>query len=134
MLNTIERFGKILAIKAFKNASSCDSLTYNTIIYLDIISYSDKNTVSSLAKSLSISKSAVTLKINELMKLGLVKKETSSEDKRIHYISLSDDIKDFCSDDDFECIVSDTKTKFSPEKINAFIEILDFISENLETE
>ena len=48
-------------------------LSYNSIMYLDVISYQRAQgecTVSTLANTLHITKSAVTIKVNELERLG----------------------------------------------------------------
>lgn len=52
-------------------------LSYNSIMYLDVISYQRAQgecTVSTLANTLHITKSAVTIKVNELERLGMVTK------------------------------------------------------------
>ena len=54
-------------------------LSYNSIMYLDVISYQRAQgecTVSTLANTLHITKSAVTIKVNELERLGMVTKES----------------------------------------------------------
>ncbi|MEG2923420.1 MAG: MarR family transcriptional regulator, partial [Oscillospiraceae bacterium] len=48
------------------------AITYNSLMYLDIIAYKDNCTVSFLADAFNVAKSAVTLKINELIRQGLV--------------------------------------------------------------
>lgn len=68
------------------------NITYNSLLYLDIISYTDNCTITFLAKSLHISKSAVTVKINEMVKQGLIIKKQSEDDKRVFYLKLNDDI------------------------------------------
>ena len=68
------------------------NITYNSLLYLDIISYTDNCTITFLAQSLHISKSAVTIKINEMVKQGLIIKEQSEDDKRVFYLKLNDNI------------------------------------------
>ena len=61
------------------------NITYNSLLYLDIISFTEKCTITLLAQTLHISKSAVTLKVNELVKLGLINKQQSTQDGFIIY-------------------------------------------------
>jgi len=68
------------------------NITYNSLLYLDIISYTNNCTITFLAQSLHISKSAVTIKINEMVKQGLIIKEQSEDDKRVFYLKLNDNI------------------------------------------
>lgn len=65
------------------------NISYNSLLYMDLIFYGEKCTVTYLAETLHITKSAVTIKVNELIKQGMVIKEQSSEDKRMFYLSLS---------------------------------------------
>ena len=53
----------------YVNRSITGNLSYNSIMYLDIIAYQDNCTVSSIAETLGISKPAVTKKVNELIRL-----------------------------------------------------------------
>lgn len=73
-------------------AQNGDELSYNSIMYLDVISYQEHSggcTVSRLAKTLHISNSAATMKVSELVRLGLVEKERSETDRRVVYLHLS---------------------------------------------
>ncbi len=70
------------------------NITYNSLLYLDIISYTEKCTISFLADALCISKSAVTIKINEMVKQGLVVKEQSKEDKRVFYLKINNELSE----------------------------------------
>lgn len=67
-------------------------VTYNSLLYLDIISYTKDCTASFLADSLCISRSAVTIKINEMVKQGLLVRRQSERDKRVFYLQLNDEI------------------------------------------
>ena len=68
------------------------SMTYNSFLYLDLIAYKDDCTVSYLADALHVSKSAVTSKVNELIKLGLVVKTQSEKDRRVYYLTVSPEV------------------------------------------
>lgn len=68
------------------------NITYNSLLYLDIIAYKENCTVSFLAKAFNIAKSAVTLKINELIKQGFVEKTQSTIDKRVFYLTVKPEV------------------------------------------
>ena len=53
-------------LRLMNESASGLNLSYNSLLYLDIISYMPQCTVSTLACALHISKSAVTMKVAEL--------------------------------------------------------------------
>lgn len=69
-----------------------NGLSYNSLLYINVIEQLEDCTVSKLAQALHITKSAVTIKINELVRQKLVLKEQSSMDKRVYYLRLSPEI------------------------------------------
>lgn len=71
---------------AMCNRNAGEKISYNTIMYLDAITYIPQCTVSKLAERLHISKPAVTMKVNEMLKQGLIEKQQSDEDKRVFYL------------------------------------------------
>lgn len=71
---------------AMRNQSGDKKLSYNSIMYIDAITYLPDCTVSKLAERLHISKSAVTIKVNELLRQGLIEKERSEEDRRVFFL------------------------------------------------
>lgn len=105
-------------------------LSYNSILYLNVIAQMEECTVSKIAEALNITKSAVTIKINELMKLGAVIKTQSTQDKRMFYIRISPDMeKNFLIYDQmFIDVVKKLKTQYSEEQLDLFNEILHSIS------
>ena len=66
-----------------------NGLSYNSILYINVMEQMKECTVSKIADALKITKSAVTLKINELVKQGVVIKKQSEKDKRVYYLELS---------------------------------------------
>lgn len=67
-----------------------NNLSINEYYYLDALSRRTKASYSELADYLNYRKPSVTNMIDKLIKKGYVKKEQSSEDKRIYYLSLTD--------------------------------------------
>ena len=80
-------------LKIMNEGDFYNGLSYNSMLYLNVIFQTKECTVSKLAESLNITKSAVTLKINELLKDNVVVKEQSQQDKRVFFIKLSPNIE-----------------------------------------
>lgn len=72
--------------------NSGEKLTYNDILYLNIIqAHSGEYTASKIADLLFVSRPAVTQKINELEKKGLVYKKQGLTDKRVYKLFIGKD-------------------------------------------
>lgn len=102
------------------------TISYNSLLYLDVISFTENCTVSLLAKRLHISKSAVTMKINELIKLGFVQKSQSQEDKRIFYLTVSPEMEEDYQNysDRFLQAAKLLENTYSKEDISLFCDML----------
>lgn len=68
-------------------------LSYNSLLYLDIIDMTPDCTVSRLADLLHVSRPAVTAKVKELFDAGLIEKRRSPDDGRVHYLAIKPDIE-----------------------------------------
>lgn len=109
-----------------------ENITYNSLLYLELIfSMDGKGTASKIAELLHVSKPAVTLKINELIKQGLVTKMQDPSDRRQNYLSVNEEAipkyKVYRRQDN-DAIQRITK-KYSEDEIEKFCEMLDIISE-----
>ncbi|WP_308755093.1 MarR family transcriptional regulator [uncultured Anaerotruncus sp.] len=109
-------------------------LSYNSIMYLDVISFQEKAggcTVSGLAKTLHISAPAATLKVNELVRLGLVEKTRSETDRRVAYLRVTKRVAESLKsyDSPFERAVQAVERRFSADEIRAFCSILGAFTE-----
>jgi len=134
---SILHFFKVLDIhdlKATRHSSYYDNLSFNTSKYLNVISFSDRNTVSDIAQALGITKSAVTIKMNELEKQGLIKRVQSKDDKRIFYISLTDCVNNEWKKSDiiFDAMFEQTSKNFNQKDLDTFNDIVDFMAKELE--
>ena len=80
-------------------------------------------------RCLKITKSAVTLKINELVKQGVVIKKQSEKDKRVYYLELSPHMEQVLGiyDQVFYKIERELKEKYSQEQLDTFGEVLKTI-------
>ena len=87
----MDRFWYEITVNQLRNQQGkcMKDISFNTSMYLDLVKFRGTATVSSIAEDLDISKAAVTMKVNELVKQGLVKKIQSEEDKRINYLEVT---------------------------------------------
>ncbi len=109
-----------------------ENITYNSLLYIELIyTMNGTCTASKLAELLHVSKPGVTLKLNELLRQGLITKTPDPNDKRKNYLSVNDEAipqyKVFRRQDS-EAIRRITN-RFTPEEIGKFCEMLDIISE-----
>ncbi len=129
--------------KFYYSAALCDlrlmnqkfldqNITYNSLLYLELIyTMEGRCTASKIAELLYISKPAVTLKVNELIKLGLVTKTPDPRDHRQNLLSVNKDAIPkyrYHSQQDAKA-VQEVQDKFSPEEIEKFCEMLRILSD-----
>ena len=108
-------------------------MSYNSIMYLDVISYQQALgvcTVTTLADTLHISRAAATIKVGELVKLGPVTKTRSEEDRRVSYLSVTGPaalaLKAY--DRPLERAARQVEAAYSQDEIDLFCAILDIFS------
>lgn len=134
MKNAVSSFYLEMIINELRLMSSNVSylnISYNSLLYLDIIACTKNCTVSYIANALHVAKSAVTLKVNELSKQGLVVKKQSENDKRIFYLSVNQSVID-----EYKLYnrvlynaVKTVEKKYSKNEVNKFCEMLSLISQ-----
>lgn len=107
-----------------------NGLSYNSLLYINVIDQMEDCTASKIADALNITKPAVTLKINELVKQGVILKKQSDADKRVYYLTLSPQMEHIINiyDEIFEIVETRLKKKYTEEEIELFTEILHTIS------
>lgn len=111
---------------------SNDKITYNSLLYLELIfSIGENCTVSKIANLLYISKPAVTLKINELIRQGFVIKTENPKDKRQNFLSINEDMmpkyKIYRKQDNLA--IKRIRDRYTKEEISKFSEMLEIISD-----
>ncbi len=109
-----------------------ENITYNSLLYIELIyTMNGTCTASKLAELLHVSKPGVTLKLNELLRQGLITKTPDPNDKRKNYLSVNDEAvpqyKVFRRQDS-EAIRRITD-RFSSQEIGKFCEMLSIISD-----
>lgn len=104
-------------------------LTYNSLLYLEVILYNKKCTASFLADTLHVARSAVTVKVNELVAKGIVTKTPSNTDKRVSYLAVSPEIvADYKQmDQSLNQAIAEIEERFSETEIASFIDMLGII-------
>lgn len=129
------RFMKAMDIDEFnsiRDSELGDKLSYINIVHLYIINHYEKITISDLATRLNLSRPAVTQKVNELEKLGMVVKRQSEQDKRVVYVSLSEQVMNNVNEPKMATVIEAVQQNFSNEKLEVFEEILDFMTNYIE--
>ena len=109
-----------------------ENITYNSLLYIELIyTMNGTCTASRLAELLNVSKPGVTLKLNELLRQGLITKTPDPNDKRKNYLTVNDEAipqyKVFRRQDS-EAIKRITE-RYTPEEIGKFCEMMDIISQ-----
>ncbi len=135
MRNAYFRFMSAIDIDCYRSISEsdiCSELPYSDILQLFIINHQEKMTISELASRLNLSRPATTQKVNELVKKGLVIKSTSSNDKRITYLTLTDKLKDSSKDTKASNLMTVVENKFSKDKLAIVSEVLEYMSDYLD--
>lgn len=113
-----ERDGSLSAMEAFS---------------LEVIKMLDNPTVGQFADFLNISQSNATYKVNSLIKKGYIERENSSVDRREYHLILSEKYYNYqalFSNYEHE-VMERIKTRFSPEEVAVFDNILGVMSSEL---
>lgn len=108
------------------------NISYNSLLYLELIhAMGGKCTASKIAEMLYISKPAVTLKVNELIRQGFVIKTEDPKDRRQNLLSINVDMiphyRVYQQQDDkaYHTLTE----KFSQEDIEKFCKMLYVLTE-----
>ncbi len=109
-------------------------LSYHLHLYLEIISVTENCTVSYIAKKTNVAKSAVTVKVNELVRLGYVEREVNPNDKRMFYLRATDKRDELQKKLDIAYLnaIQNIEEKYSKEECALFCAMLDMFSDILE--
>ena len=118
------------------NHDSYQRVTHNSLLYLDIIAYKENCTVSYIAEALHVAKSAVTLKVKELERQGLVVKTQSAEDKRVFYLTINETLREEYKAYDrvLYAALDEVEATYGPQQVRLLWDMLDTISRRFEQE
>lgn len=119
-------------LRLMNEGNQFGNITYNSLLYLDIIAYKEKCTVSFIAEAMNVAKSAVTVKIKELITLGLVNKTQSETDKRVFYLSVKQEVIDEYKlyDKHLFRAIHEIEEKYSNEQIEVLCDMLTIFSKS----
>ncbi len=136
LLKAISKFYHDLSIGELKlqhKLQDSTKLTYNDVLYLDIISaHSGKYTSTQLADMLHVSRPSVTKKIKELIKKGYVTRKQSNTDKRMYYLFVNESIYFQYSGENLgRKIMKIIDGKYTDKDIHNLCELLNLISNTL---
>lgn len=95
LMEALNRFYYAMTLHELQQMNQSDQypdITYNSLLYLELIALHENCTVSSLADALHISRAAVTTKVGELMRQGFIEKTRSERDGRVHYLTVRPEI------------------------------------------
>lgn len=123
-------------LQALNKQDHNQSISYHSLLYLDLISYKKNCTVSDLAKLLGVSLPAVTSKVGELIRQGCVTKTRSEKDHRVYYLALDARVQEIFNGYDRRMLkaVETVMQNRSQEQIDCFCDILSLISEQSQEE
>ncbi|MGI5958315.1 MAG: MarR family transcriptional regulator [Massiliimalia sp.] len=108
------------------------NITYNSLLYLDLIyTHQGEYTASMIAQLLCVSKPAVIMKINELIKLGFVYKKQSDTDKRAYYLFAREELlpQYMIYKKMDEAVAEKMTSRYSQKEIEQFCEMLKFMGD-----
>ena len=109
-----------------------ENITYNSLLYLELIfSMEGKCTATKIAELLHVSKPAVTLKINKLIRQGLVTKMQDPNDRRKNYLSVNEEAipKYKVYRRQYDDAIQRITKKYAEDDIQKFCEMLYIISD-----
>lgn len=123
----------IKELRSYNTSTSFPNMSHNTLLYLDVIAYKKDCTASFIADAINVSKSAVTSKVNELIKKGYVQKAQSEQDKRIYFLFLSDSMRKEYDElnNRYDIAYKRVEMLYPKEDIEKFCNILNELNINL---
>jgi DNA-binding MarR family transcriptional regulator len=76
-------------LKRMRTGGLYRGVSYNGLLYMDLIRHMDNPTVSSIAQTLGVAKSSVSQKVSELESRGLVNRCRDELDGRVSHVSIA---------------------------------------------
>lgn len=109
------------------------NLSHRDIQYLEVIHKYKTITISELACSLEITKSAVTQNINKLIKNGYVNKTQSESDKRNYNLTLTENVNEYFLKNDkvLNKLYNDSLSGISSNEKKQLLKILEKINNSI---
>lgn len=109
------------------------NISYQSLLYLDIVKYSERCTVGSIAEILGLDKSTVSRKVDSLVEEGLVSKVRNPEDGRSVMLVPGPGWSELYDkmDEPYERGVDRILDELSEEEMESFCRALDILSDEI---
>lgn len=116
------------------NSDTYQSVTYNSLLYLDLIAYTPDCTAGYLAETLHVAPSAITSKVRELERLGLVTRTRSERDKRVYYLHINEQLRAEyrAYDQILYGALDELEARYTPQQVDLLCEMLDAINRSFQ--
>ena len=128
-----ERFRKIkldLSLKELKRAQNDMDVSYQDLLYMDIIYFHPETTVSYIADVLNIAGTAVTVRLNRMEKNGWITRTRSESDRRQYIISLTGEAMKMYREyeDEWSTRMDSLCEKYSESKTDELLDMLEILT------
>ena len=116
------------------NSDTYQSVTYNSLLYLDLIAYTPDCTAGYLAETLHVAPSAITSKVRELERQGLVTRTRSERDKRVYYLHINEQLRAEyrAYDQILYGALDELEARYTPQQVDLLCEMLDAINRSFQ--
>ena len=110
------------------NSDTNQIVTNNSQHYIDKIAYTPDCTAGYLAETLHVAPSAITSKVRELERLGLVTR--SERDKRVYYLHINEQLRAEyrAYDQILYGALDELEARYTPQQVDLLCEMLDAIN------
>ena len=128
-----ERFRKIkldLSLRELKRAQNDLDVSYQDLLYMDIIYFHPETTVSYIADVLNIAGTAVTVRLNRMEKNGWITRTRSESDRRQYIISLTGEAMKMYREyeDEWSTRMDSLCEKYSESKADELLDMLEILT------
>lgn len=117
--------------RTIRNSEFGDDLAYADILQICMIEAKGKLTIGELGEMMNLSKPAITQKVNDLVRRGIVEKIQSDTDKRFTYLQLTKRFHDNCTDSKVLNLRNEIEKGFTSDEQIVFYKILDHLTKYL---
>ena len=128
-----ERFRKIkldMSLKELNRAHNDLEVSYQDLLYMDIIYFHPDTTVSYIAEALNIAGTAVTVRLNRMEKNGWITRTRSESDRRQYIISLTGEAMEMYREyeDEWSAKMDALCERYSESKADEFLDMLETLT------
>lgn len=134
-MERVERFRKIkldLSLSELKRAQNDLDVSYQDLLYMDIIYFHPETTVSYISDVLNIAGTAVTVRLNRMEKNGWITRTRSESDHRQYIISLTGEAMEMYREyeGEWSARMDVLCEKYSKSKADELLDMLETLTRN----